>query len=44
MYSKCGSLEETKKVFDKIEGRSFTTWNALIGGYAHSGLGNEAIE
>ena len=44
MYSKSGSLEETKKVFNKIEDRSFTTWNALIGVYVKIGNVAEAFK
>ncbi|CAI8595931.1 unnamed protein product [Vicia faba] len=42
-YAKCGSMEESLLVFDKIYKRNVVSWNALICGYAHNGRGIEAI-
>eukprot|EP01018_Ginkgo_biloba_P024979 Gb_30090 [translate_table: standard] len=41
MYSKCGSVEYARQVFDKMPERNVVTWNAMISGYAKWGrLGN----
>ncbi|XXG73736.1 hypothetical protein AAC387_Pa07g2595 [Persea americana] len=43
MYAKCGSIEHSEQVFDEIPERNLTTWNALIGGYAHHGYAEMAL-
>ncbi|XP_057544340.1 pentatricopeptide repeat-containing protein At3g26630, chloroplastic [Amaranthus tricolor] len=43
MYSKCGSLEEAKKVFDIMEKRSLATWNSMISSLGVHGCGEEAL-
>ncbi|RZC57671.1 hypothetical protein C5167_004972 [Papaver somniferum] len=43
MYSKCGSINEARDVFDKINQRTISCYNAMISGYAVHGLGEEAI-
>ncbi|KAI3886066.1 hypothetical protein MKX03_003647 [Papaver bracteatum] len=43
MYSKCGSINEARGVFDKINQRTISCYNAMISGYAVHGLGEEAI-
>lgn len=42
-YAKCGSMEESLLVFNKLEERNIVSWNALICGYAQNGRGQEAI-
>ncbi|KAB2630721.1 pentatricopeptide repeat-containing protein [Pyrus ussuriensis x Pyrus communis] len=42
-YAKCGSMEDSLLVFDKLEGRNIVSWNAVICGYAQNGKGEEAI-
>ncbi|XP_024521485.1 pentatricopeptide repeat-containing protein At3g26782, mitochondrial-like [Selaginella moellendorffii] len=37
MYTKCGSLDEARKVFDKMIHRSVMSWNSIIMGYAQAG-------
>ncbi|XP_047315324.1 pentatricopeptide repeat-containing protein At3g26630, chloroplastic-like [Impatiens glandulifera] len=44
MYSKCGSLEDAKKVFDEMETKSIATWNAMITSLGVHSHGNEAID
>ena len=44
MYAKCGSLEESQRVFDKIPIQDVVSWNALLTGYAEKGLSKESIE
>ena len=43
MYSKCGSLKNAYEVFQKIENKTLTSWNAMIGGLATYSLGKDAI-
>jgi pentatricopeptide repeat protein len=43
-YARCGALEEAREVFEQLHVRNVVCWSALISGYAHNGLGNEAIE
>ncbi|XP_010558533.1 PREDICTED: pentatricopeptide repeat-containing protein At3g02330 [Tarenaya hassleriana] len=44
MYSKCGNLHDSRLMFEKAPIRDFVTWNAMICGYAHHGMGEEAIK
>lgn len=44
MYCKCGSLEDAREVFDKIEGRDVVAWNSMIMGYAIHGFSEEAFK
>lgn len=37
MYAKLGSLEEARKVFDEMPGRTVVSWGVLIAGYAWYG-------
>ncbi|CAN1850433.1 Pentatricopeptide repeat-containing protein At3g24000, mitochondrial [Linum perenne] len=43
MYAKSGSLEEAKKVFDRLLRRDVVSWNTLLKGYAQHGLGKAAL-
>lgn len=43
MYSKCGSLEEARLVFDKMEAKTIATWNAMITSLGVHGYGDEAL-
>ncbi|CAN1336518.1 Pentatricopeptide repeat-containing protein At3g24000, mitochondrial [Linum perenne] len=43
MYAKSGSLEEAKKVFDRLLRRDVVSWNTLLKGYAQHGLGKTAL-
>uniref|UniRef100_A0A2N9GLW5 DYW domain-containing protein n=1 Tax=Fagus sylvatica TaxID=28930 RepID=A0A2N9GLW5_FAGSY len=43
MYSKCGSIPDAQKSFSSISSPNVVAWTALINGYAHHGLGSEAI-
>ncbi|KDP41900.1 hypothetical protein JCGZ_26918 [Jatropha curcas] len=43
MYSKCGSLEDAKQVFDKMEIKSLATWNSMITSLGVHGFGKEAL-
>lgn len=44
MYSKCGNLIYSRRVFDNMLERSVISWNAMLAGYAKHGLGNEVVE
>ncbi|KAK4401414.1 Pentatricopeptide repeat-containing protein [Sesamum angolense] len=44
MYSKCGSLEVAKRVFDTIENKQHVgLWNTMISAFGHQGCGKQAI-
>ncbi|KAI3469929.1 hypothetical protein Pfo_026593 [Paulownia fortunei] len=43
MYSKCGSLEYAKRVFENMEIKSVATWNAMITSLGVHGRGEEAL-
>ncbi|OWM76276.1 hypothetical protein CDL15_Pgr009922 [Punica granatum] len=43
MYSRCGSVEESMRVFDAMPERNVLTWTTLINGLAVHGLGKEAL-
>ncbi|XP_061358656.1 pentatricopeptide repeat-containing protein At5g42450, mitochondrial-like isoform X1 [Gastrolobium bilobum] len=42
-YAKCGNMEDSLLMFDKLFKRNIVSWNAVICGYAQNGRGNEAI-
>jgi len=44
MYSKCGSIEDAQRVFNKLPTRNLVSWNAMLGGYAMHGHAKEALE
>eukprot|EP01018_Ginkgo_biloba_P031329 Gb_01246 [translate_table: standard] len=44
MYAKCGSLEDARKVFDKLPRRDVVLWTTMIAGYAMNGCGKEALQ
>ncbi|KAL0419206.1 UNVERIFIED_CONTAM: Pentatricopeptide repeat-containing protein [Sesamum radiatum] len=44
MYGKCGSIEDSERAFFMMPRRNLICWNALIGGYAHQGLADVALE
>lgn len=43
MYGKCGSIEDSERVFNEMPERNLVCWNAMIGGYAHQGLADMAL-
>ncbi|KAH7557753.1 hypothetical protein ACOSP7_027631 [Xanthoceras sorbifolium] len=43
MYSKCGNITEAQASFSCISSPNVAAWTSLINGYAHHGLGSEAI-
>ncbi|XP_076938532.1 pentatricopeptide repeat-containing protein At1g11290, chloroplastic-like [Bidens hawaiensis] len=44
MYAKCGAITTARKLFDLMDDRHVTTWNAMIDGYGTHGYGTEAIK
>jgi pentatricopeptide repeat protein len=43
MYAKCRSLEIARQIFDAMSIKEVISWNAIIAGYSHNGLFNEAL-
>ncbi|KAL6960779.1 hypothetical protein U1Q18_038542 [Sarracenia purpurea var. burkii] len=43
MYAKSGNIEAANEVFMGMAYRDYVTWNAMICGYSHHGLGKEAL-
>ncbi|GAB2232218.1 hypothetical protein Drorol1_Dr00011245 [Drosera rotundifolia] len=43
MYTKCGCLEDARRVFDGMGERTVVTWSAMIIGLAMHGQGEEAL-
>lgn len=44
MYAKSGSIEDGKKVFDRLVKRDVVSWNSMLTGYAQHGLGKETLQ
>ncbi|GAV60085.1 PPR domain-containing protein/PPR_2 domain-containing protein/PPR_3 domain-containing protein [Cephalotus follicularis] len=44
MYSKCGNMQDSWLMFEKSVKRDSVTWNAMICGFAHHGLAEEALK
>ena len=44
MYAKCGSLEEARKVFNKMPEKNIVSWNAFIAGCCRNGSEKEAFK
>ncbi|PIA27246.1 hypothetical protein AQUCO_08200038v1 [Aquilegia coerulea] len=44
MYSKCGNMQDSHLMFEKMTERDFVSWNAMISGYSQHGLGVEALQ
>lgn len=44
LYSKCGNLNDSKKVFNKMFKKDIITWSTLISGYVQQGLSKDALE
>lgn len=43
MYAKCGSVDESERVFKLMRVKNVFTWNALISGYSMNGKGRAAM-
>ena len=44
MYSKCGSMNDARSIFDTLQSKDIVSWNAMIGGYRQNGKGTEALK
>ncbi|GMN36709.1 hypothetical protein TIFTF001_006231 [Ficus carica] len=44
MYAKSGSIEDAKKVFDRLVKRDVVSWNSMLTGYAQHGLGKKTVQ
>lgn len=44
MYSKCGKLSYSRRVFDGMTERTAISWNAMLVGYGKHGMGREVVE
>lgn len=44
MYGKCGSVEEARRVFDRMSIKNLVTWSALLGAYCQNGYHGSVIE
>ncbi|KAF7096907.1 hypothetical protein CFC21_098788 [Triticum aestivum] len=44
MYAKCGHVEKSVEVFERMEGRDTTAWTAIICGLATNGQASRALE
>ncbi|KAF2566348.1 hypothetical protein F2Q68_00027138 [Brassica cretica] len=44
MYAKSGSIQDAWKTFSGMNFRDVITWNVMICGFSHHGLGKEALE
>ena len=44
MYAKCGSIRNAQLVFDELGKRVVMAWNAMSGGLASNGFGQEALQ
>eukprot|EP01018_Ginkgo_biloba_P008781 Gb_27830 [translate_table: standard] len=44
MYSKCGRIKDAHHIFDKMSNRNVISWNAMIGGLAQNGHGEDALK
>ncbi|XP_071735292.1 putative pentatricopeptide repeat-containing protein At3g47840 [Rutidosis leptorrhynchoides] len=43
MYSKCGSIQESLRLFNEAKHNDIVSWTAMINGYAEHGLSQQAI-
>ncbi|CAN6452057.1 unnamed protein product [Victoria cruziana] len=43
MYAKCGRIEDSRKVFDRMDHRNVVTWTAIIDGYGKNGNVDESL-
>ncbi|KAF8406708.1 hypothetical protein HHK36_008800 [Tetracentron sinense] len=43
MYSKCGAIETSRRVFDQMLEKNIVSWSAMIAAYGMNGLAHEAL-
>ena len=43
LYTKCGDIEFSRNMFDKMDHKYVVSWNAMIVGYGVHGFGKESL-
>ncbi|KAK8961426.1 Pentatricopeptide repeat-containing protein [Platanthera guangdongensis] len=43
MYSKCGGIEDARKIFDGMPEKNVFSWTSMIDGYGKNGIADEAL-
>ncbi|XP_020591498.1 pentatricopeptide repeat-containing protein At1g28690, mitochondrial [Phalaenopsis equestris] len=44
MYSKCGAVEDARKIFDNMSEKNVFSWTSMIDGYGKNGISDKAIK
>lgn len=44
MYSKCGRVENARRLFDQMDQRDVVAWSAMISGYSQVNRCKEALD
>ncbi|KAL6198752.1 hypothetical protein ACLB2K_028541 [Fragaria x ananassa] len=44
LYSKCGEVEVSRRVFEELPKKDLVNWNSMISGYVANGYLNEGVE
>ncbi|KAL2494891.1 Pentatricopeptide repeat-containing protein [Forsythia ovata] len=44
MYSKCGRIEDARRIFDHMPTKNVFSWTSMIDGYGKNGCPNEALD
>ncbi|XP_059067471.1 pentatricopeptide repeat-containing protein At1g08070, chloroplastic [Cryptomeria japonica] len=44
MYAKCGNIQKARELFDKMSQQNVVSWNAMLAGYVHNGVLDEALK
>jgi pentatricopeptide repeat protein len=44
MYTKCGSVADARRVFDRLPTRNVVLWSSMLEAYAEQGPGEEALD
>ncbi|KAL6206168.1 hypothetical protein ACLB2K_023417 [Fragaria x ananassa] len=44
LYSKCGEVEVSRRVFEELPKKDLVSWNSMISGYIANGYPNEGVE
>nr|XP_043617326.1 pentatricopeptide repeat-containing protein At5g39680-like [Erigeron canadensis]XP_043617327.1 pentatricopeptide repeat-containing protein At5g39680-like [Erigeron canadensis] len=44
MYSRSGDIDAARKIFESMTNRDIVTWNTMINGYSHHGLGKKSLD
>ncbi|KAL6634557.1 hypothetical protein ACP70R_027228 [Stipagrostis hirtigluma subsp. patula] len=44
MYCKCGNMTAALAVFNRMPERDFVSWNSMVTGFSHNGLGKQSLD